>query len=302
MGLCYTLIDMRVRMIEDILSKKRKVNEVAEIMGVSRKTIHQWKCKYKYHGPAWLVPRKPWPKKGTPWNRTKKEIEDTVIELARLHKKDWPKKLQMILYDEYWIKLDSTTVWRILKRRHTRYHEEYVRPKRAPKLYVLDTPWRELQVDTSFPFWRHRKVVIYSAIDDCTRKVYSKAYKRHTLSSTKKFMKELIERCPFQIKRIRTDQGREFSRTITKYLHRKWVEHVKNEAYHPEHNGKVERYHRTMKQEEISRWPYLISIHEANYMLRQRTAYYNTKRRHTGLWMNWMTPDQKLKNVTLILQ
>jgi hypothetical protein len=32
MALCYTLIEMRLRMIENILFKKRKVNEVAEIM------------------------------------------------------------------------------------------------------------------------------------------------------------------------------------------------------------------------------------------------------------------------------
>lgn len=302
MPLCYTLIEMRVRMIEDILSKKRKVNEVAEIMWVTRKTVHKWKCKYKYHWPEWLVPCRPWPKKWTTWNRTEKEIEDTVIELARANKRDWPNKLQMMLYDEYWIKLNQTTVWRILKRRHVRYHKEYKRPKRKVKLYTLDIPWRELQVDTSFPFWRHRKVVIYSAIDDCTRKVFSKAYRRHTLNSTKRFMKELVERCPFKIEAIRTDQWREFSNTISRYLARKWIEHRKNEPYHPQHNGKVERYHRTMKQEEISKWPYLISIHEANYMLRQWMAYYNNERRHTWLGMNWMTPHERLKNVTLILQ
>jgi len=32
MALCYTLIDMRIRMIKDLIAKRRKVNEVAEIM------------------------------------------------------------------------------------------------------------------------------------------------------------------------------------------------------------------------------------------------------------------------------
>jgi len=306
MALCYTLIEMRLRMIEDILSKKRQVNEVAEIMWVSRKTVHKWKCRYEYYWVAWLLPEKSWPKAWRCWNRTDKEIEEKVMEYGNNYKKEWPVRLSMRLEEECGIKIDQSTIYRILKRRNIRYYMDYSKEKKIRKkkatLYVLDNPWREVQLDTSFPYGRRRKLVIYSAIDDCTRKVYSKAYRRHWLNSTKRFIAELRKNSEYKIETIRTDQWSEFSNSISLYLESRWINHIKNEAYHPEHNGKVERYHRTMKEESISKWREWIWIEEANYQLRQWMAYYNRKRKHTWLWMNWLTPEQKLKNVTLILQ
>jgi transposase-like protein len=102
--------------------------------------------------------------------------------------------------------MDQSTVYRILKRRKVRYYQMYEKPKKKPKLYTLGIPGMELQVDTCYPFGRHRKFVVYDAIDDCTRIVFSKVYENANLENTKKFIKELISRMPFSIKAIRTDQ------------------------------------------------------------------------------------------------
>jgi len=73
-------------------------------------------------------------------------------------------------------------------------------------------------MDTSFPYGRKRNLVIYSAIDDCTRKVYSKAYRRHGLNSTKRFIADLRRKSEYTIETIRTDQGSEFSEKISLHL------------------------------------------------------------------------------------
>lgn len=308
MALCISMIDMREKLIQEILNKKRKVKDVADILWVSRKTIHKWKRRYIHYGRAWLIPRKSWPKRWTPRNKTPDHIEQKVIELAQFYRRDWPVELADKLEREEWIKIDQSTVYRILKRNCIRYHPEWEKPKKKkPTLYVLDRPWREIQVDTSFPFWYSRKLVVYSWIDDCSRLVFSMAYERHTLESTQDYIAKLAQRSPFQIEKIRTDQWREFSQTITEYLYDCYsIEHIKNQPYHPEHNGKVERYHRTMKAKEISYRPYTISVEEANYRLWLWSSYYNTQRKHSWLWMDRKTPYQvvkeKTKNVTLILQ
>lgn len=144
------------------------------------------------------------------------------MEYGHRYKKEGPVRLSMRLEEECGIQIDQSTVYRILKRRNIRYHEEYSRyrkkRKKKDKLYVLDSPGREVQVDTSFPYGRSRKLVIYSAIDDCTRKVYSKAYRRHGLNSTKRFLMELRKKSEYMIETIRTDQGSEFSATISNRL------------------------------------------------------------------------------------
>lgn len=208
------------------------------------------------------------------------------------YKKEWPLRIKMRMSEKYGIHMDQSTIYRILKRRNIRYYNEYFKEKKNRKLYALPIPGMEIQMDTSFPFGYHRKFVIYGAIDDCTRIVYSKVYNSACLENTRKFIKEIVKRFPFWISKIRTDQGREFSKRITKYLKRFNIEHIQNEPYHPEHNGKIERYHKT-ENEEINTRNYLISFEEANYNLRQRNSYYNNCRRHTGLWMNNRTPYGK---------
>ena len=82
----------------------------------------------------------------------------------------------------------------------------------------------------------------------------------------------------------------------------------------PQHNGKIERYHRTFKENEAYDWPFHAQINELNYRLSLWLSHYNFHKRHTGLGMNKMTPAQKIiyafthesflphENVNLMLQ
>jgi transposase-like protein len=61
-------------------------------------------------------------------------------------------------------------------------------------------------MDTSYPYGRHRKFVIYSAIDDCTRMVYTRAYENANLENTKDFIEYILSHRKSKVARIRTDQ------------------------------------------------------------------------------------------------
>ncbi len=287
--------DIRIQLIQYIAEKRRKTKEVSHMLWIGVRAVEKQVWRYKHYGKAGIERKKPWPKESTPYNRTSDEIEGIVCLYGQKYKREWPKKLQWRLAESCQIELHEVTIYRILKRKNIRYHRAYEKPKKVAKLYSLSTPWEEVQVDTWYPFWYHRRLVVYSAIDDCTRIAYSKAYEHGNLENTKDFLEEIIRRYPCDIQRVRTDQGREFSKTISEYLIEKNIEHMKNEPYHPEHNGKIERYHLTEKEWEVQFRPYLISIEDANYMLSQRLGHYNSKRRHTGLWMEGKTPREKYK-------
>lgn len=287
------VLELKEHLIKEVLEKKRKARDAAAILWVSIRVFNKWKCRYKYHGIQGLIRSKPWPKQWSPYNRTKEETEEIVSFLGMKYKQEWPLSLKFRLEDKFGIHLDQTTIYRILKRRKVRYYKEYIKEKRQRKLYTLDIPWMELQMDTWYPFGRHREFVIYSAIDDCTRFAYSRVYSNANIESTKHFINELISRMPFWIMSIRTDQWREFSKTITRFLEEIKIKHIKNEPYHPEHNGKIERYHFTENMWEVRNRPYLISIDEANYMLRNWLSFYNFSRRHLGFGMEKMSPRAK---------
>lgn len=306
-------IQVKKKLLNQIMAKERKIKEVAELLGVSRQSVSKWLAKYKYEGETGLYPKKSGPKKGNTWNKTREGIEDRVIEIAKEHPFKGPDWISDELYEEG-IQLNQSTVYRILKRRGVRYYHDYKHKRRKKKAYCLDTPGREVQVDCSFPWGYQRKAVIYDGIDDCSRWVFGKIYEDHTAKSTLLFLKELIKSTPFKIQAIRTDQGREFvNHEVQAFLNTHGIEHKKNPPYTPQHNGKIERFHQTLKNESVLyNWYFSDDIQTLNYKFNQFLSFYNYQKKHTGLGMNKLTPAQKLaysiirnsfsKNVNLILQ
>lgn len=292
---CFAMTKMKWELLQDILDKKRKVYEVAEIFKVSRKSVSQWLYKYRNDGITGIIPKKPWPKSWETHNRTDPSLEDEVCRLGKENPFEWPVWIRDEIYDLYSISLDQSTVYRIMKRKAVRYYYGYHASKKKRKLYVKDIPWRELQLDVSFPWGYQRKLCIYTAIDDASRFVISRIYLNHTEASTLDFVQRVIHESKYRVQAFRTDQGREFSVLLTEYLTEFKIEHNKNPPYTPQHNGKVERYHRTMKEKCCLYWKFDADISELQYSLKLWTDYYNSRKKHYGLWMKWKTPEEKLK-------
>lgn len=294
------MTELRIKLIKEIVEKKRKIKDVSEILWVSRQSISKRKAQYLLDGEAWLIPKKPWPKSWNVWNKTPAWLEDEICCIAQENPFMWPRGIADELLENYGEKKDQSTVYRILKREKIRYYKGYHGNRKKRKLYVKDIPGRELQLDVSFPYGYQRKLCIYTAIDDASRHVVSKIYTNHRDSSTLDFIEHVISSSQFKIHAFRTDQGREFSRRVSQYLRKLWIEHNKNPPYTPQHNGKVERYHRTMKENCCVYWKFNATIDELNYNLKLWTDYYNTKKKHYGLWMNDLTPEKVLQNFSKI--
>lgn len=309
MYISYQMTMLRKTHLDRIIAKEEKVEEAAFALDVRRETVSRWLAKYKYGGIDEIAPKKPGPKKGKAHNRTPEDIENQVIEIA----KDHPFRGPQWISDKMENILDQSTTYRILKRRKVRYGPYYKHKRRKKIAYCLDRPGREIQLDVCFPFGYSRKEVVYDAIDDCSRWVFAKVMPSHDLQSTIAFLEKLIHKAPFNIEAIRTDQGREFPKKMTEWLKGKNIEHRKNPPYTPQHNGKIERYHRTFKEDEAVFWNQRGEIAELNYRLSLWLQHYNFNRKHGGLGMNRLTPAQKIlysyitnsftsKNVTGTLQ
>lgn len=306
----------REKLINEILEKKRKVKEVAEILDVKRETVSRWLAKYRFEGLDGICPKKPGPKQGSlAVNRTSSEIEEKICEYARKNIFKGPQALADLFLNEEGIDLDQTTVYRILKRKKIRYGTGYRKLKKKKISYCLMEAGEEVQLDVHFPFGHARKDRMFDAVDDCSRFAFGKVMEGHSQKEAIKFVNELILAMPFTIKAIRTDCGGEFGKDFTKHLQTLGIQHRKNPPYTPQHNGKIERYHRTFKELEGCYWSFYASPDELNYRLKLWLQNYNFKRRHSGLGMQRLTPAQKilyasifnsfqphLKNVTGTLQ
>ena len=244
------MTQLKIKLVKEIVNRKRTIKEVSELLGVDRKTVSRWKAIFLYEGEAGLIPKKPGPKNGMTWNKTDDELEEMICEIARNH----PFKGPDWIADQLTISINQSTIYRILKRKAVRYYYNYKHKRRKKKSYCLSWPGEELQLDTCYPFGYSRKAIVYDVIDDCSRWAFAKVMKNKTQETTIIFLKELIARAPFTIRAIRTDQGTEFSKKVTEFLEENGIEHRKNPPYTPQHNGKIERYHRTFKENEACYW------------------------------------------------
>ena len=289
------LIAMKKNILDSCLAKTMLCKDGAKLLHLHPKSFSRLKKHYLEGGEAALIPRPPGPKNGfTAGNRTPVWLENIVCGLARNNVYAGPVELSDMLFDRYAVKLHQSTVFRILRRNRVRYCRECIKPqKRKPQLYCMETPGEELQLDACYPFGRGRQLCCFDAIDDCSRHVGGKMYARETAENAIDFIKYLIERAPYAIKRIRIDNRSK--NQISAFCRSIGIEPIVNEAHQPKQNGKIERFHRTIKNEFF--WKYCGFYDDINlidYKLQQWLVYYNEQRRHGGYGMNRLTPAQKI--------
>jgi len=292
---------MKEEIIKKFINKEFKRDEIAKMLKMHKNAISRLVSRYKKEGKDALIPRKSGPKKcNIIHNKTPKETEDKVIKLARKHINKGPIPLSEQMFDDYEIKIDQSTIYRILKREKIRYYHEYKNQiKKEPKLYCLDKPGKELQMDGSYPFGRQKKIVSFDAIDDCSRYVTAKLYEHENDESAIDFVKHLKDRVPFKIESLRVDNR--YGKRFENYCNSLGIKVIKNDPYCPQQNGKIERYHGTMKREFFYKYVgFYETLEEIEIKYQQWLYYYNTERKHGGYGMNRLSPKQKIAEIMFL--
>jgi len=213
-----------------------------------------WVEKYKLYGEKGLINSKPCPE--NPRLRTPKYIEDKVLYLRKKYHFG-PERIYLYLKRFHDIQTSESSVYRILRRNGiSRLPVNTKRRSPGPKLilYEKQTPGHHVQMDVKFLSFKNKegrqvKRYQYTAIDDATRIRALKVYKKHNQISAIDFLDYVIDKFPFRINMIRTDNGHEFQARFHWCCIEKGIQHVYIKPGSPNLNGKVERSHRTDKQE-----------------------------------------------------
>ena len=295
------LVRLKQAVLDEHLARKLSVAQAAGLLAMHPKAFLRLKGRYTLCGIAALWPKKPGPKSGsrTSANRTPTETEALVVSISRQHPFAGPIPLAREIARLYGVRLHPTTVWRILCRCSDRYEPTRKRWKHPAKLYALEEPGIEAQMDACYPFGRSRDLAVFDAVDDCSRFLGAQAYAAEDLPSAKTFIRHLVKTSPFRIRALRLD-NRFHGPALVAYAARFRIKLIFNEPYHPEQNGKIERYHRTFKREAVWRtFSFYDPMPTIRYKLALWVNHYNHERPHGGLAMHGMTPAEKLASVYL---
>jgi len=192
-------------------------------------------------------------------------------------------------------------VWRILKRldmNRLPSSQRYRRHVDRWKRYEKPLPGHRVQIDVKFiaplPGSRRRHYQ-FTAIDDCTRIRVLRLFDRLNQTTAIRFLDYVLEKLPFKVEVIQTDNGAEFGSRFHYHVLDRGIGHVYIKPATPRLNGKVERSHR-IDQEEFYRMLQGVVIDDTqlfNDRLREWEDFYNFNRPHGAL--GGQTPYERLR-------
>ena len=264
------------------LAQKLGCKEAFETFGVNKSTFYYWKKKFDQEGEKGLLRKQR--EASSYGNCLDAEIVALILKLRTEHNLGtWRIKWYMERYHD--ICVSESSVYRTLKRNNIKPLErKTTRRAMHTKRYTKEEPGHYVQVDVRFIIFnkgngQRIKRFQYTAIDDATRIRALKIYEKHNQDSSIDFINYVVEKFPFRINTIQTDNGHEFQSKLHWHIQDLGMRHRFIKPGTPQHNGKVERSHLTDKMEFYQLLEYTDDV-DLNKKLNDWEQFYNFNRPH----------------------
>ena len=275
-----------IRLVEQ---SSLSVRQTLDRLGIAKSTFYGWLKRLQTGGVDGLEDRKPCP--GIPWNRLPEAEQAEIIDLALEKPELSPRELAVTYTDEHARFVSESTVYRLLKARDLITSPAYILMEASDQFAHPTTRVNEMW-QTDFTYC---KVVgwgwyyLSSILDDYSRFII--AWRLCTSMSTTDVSDTLDEALRFtgldQVRvkhkpRLLSDNGPSYiSKDLAEYLKKQKMGHTRGKPYHPQTQGKIERWHRSLKNQILLDHYYLPGQLEDR--IRQFVDYYNHQRYHESL-------------------
>lgn len=304
-----TIKEERIRWIKPIVNGATRLVDVAKICPYGKRSLERWVSAYKKAGETALEPKSTEPKiysKETPiW------LKEKIIKMRKKTKK-CALKIHWQLEKEN-INVHSRTIGKILKKegltrkyRVKRVKYKYIKAERQPgELIEIDVKYVPGKLE-------NKRYFQYTAIDCASRWRYLKIYHQQSNYHSILFLQSVMDRFPYPIKAVKTDNGFVFTNRYTGAYKREDLSprqlhafdkccaghnivHYLIDSGKPAQNGMVERSHRE-DEEKFYQQNIFKDYSDLKKKLKRWNIYYNNLE-HCGL--NGKTPNEFLTDYQL---
>jgi putative transposase len=262
--------------VENQSGRKRKV--LAEL-GIPKSNYYRWrKGQNESKGRV------------RPWNRITPNEERRILAVAREFPELSSRQLSAWITDHEGFAISESTVYRILRREGLVKRQE-IQPEAAKEYHTKTTrPHQMWATDASYfrvVGWGYYYLV--TVMDDYSRFILGwKLQKDMSANSLIEVVQAAVDATgmtdvPVEDRtRLLSDNGAGYvSRAFRDYLHLVGIGHILAAPYHPQTNGKVERYQQSLKRE-VNQLLYELPSH-LEKAIADFVGYYNYRRYHKAL-------------------
>jgi putative transposase len=254
-------------------------------IGIGTSKFHDWKQRFgkvNEHN-AW-VPRDHW--------LTDSE-KVSICGFARQHPLEGYRRLTFMMLDADVVACSPASVYRVLKAAGLLAGLTPTPSKKGTGFVQPLRPHEHWHVDVSFLNIAGTFYFLCTILDGCSRFiVHWEIREKMEESDVETIIQRAREQYPGVTPRIISDNGPQFiAKDFKEFIRICGMTHVKTSPYYPQSNGKVERWHKTLKGDCI-RVLTPLSLDDARRIVADYVVHYNTVRLHSAI--GYVTPQDKL--------
>lgn len=255
-------------------------------MGIAPSKYYDWQSRYgKANEHNALVPRDFWLEE---WEK------QAIIDFYLKHPLEGYRRLTFMMLDRDIVAVSPSSVYRVLSAAGLLRRWNGKTSKKGTGFAQPLTPHEHWHIDISYINLCGTFYYLCSLLDGCSRYiVHWELRETMTEKDVEIIVQRAREKFPEATPRIISDNGPQFiAKDFKEYIRVAGMTHVRTSPFYPQSNGKLERYHKTIKAECI-RPKVALSLEEARTQIADYIRLYNDERLHSAI--GYVAPKDKLE-------
>jgi transposase InsO family protein len=254
-------------------------------LAVSKSKFHTWINRYgkanEHNAP---IPRDFW---------LEERERQAIIGFYHNNPLEGYRRLTFMMLDQNIVAVSPASTWRVLSQAGLLDKWNKKPSKKGTGFVQPLLPHEHWHVDISYLNIRGTFYYLCSLLDGCSRFIVHWEIRERMLESDVEIIIERAkEKFPEARPRIISDNGPQFiAKDFKEFIRLSGMTHVRTSPYYPQSNGKLERFHKTLKGECI-RPKTPLSLDDARRLVAEYVTHYNTVRLHSSI--GFVAPMDKL--------
>lgn len=285
----WTQPDIRDEVVDYIRywSDKTQIKAITMVgwIGITRSKFYNWQCRYgKLNEHNAMIPRDFW--------LTDYEKQD-IINYYKDNPLEGYRRLTYMMLDADIVAASPSSIYRVLSdagllqqwnRKVSRKGDGFTQPLKSHEHWHIDVSY--VNICGTFYY-------LCSILDGFSRYIVQWDIRESmTETDVEIILQRAKEKFPNATPRIISDNGPQFiAKDFKEFIRIAGYTHVRTSPHYPQSNGKLERYHRTIKGDCI-RVKSPLSLSDAKRLVTEFVEHYNNVRLHSAI--GYITPRDKL--------
>lgn len=261
-------------------------------LSLATSKFHDWKARYgKVNEHNRDVPRDCWLE---PWEK------QAILDFHDRHPLDGYRALTFMMLDDDVVAVSPSSTYRVLKGAG-RLDRRWAKPSLKGTGFVQPLqPHQHWHIDISYINVAGTFYLLCSLLDGYSRYiVHWEIRQTMTEQDVETIVQRALEKYPGKKPRIISDNGPQFiARDFKVFIRLVGITHVRTSPYYPQSNGKLERWHKSLKTEAIR--PFCpATFDEVLRCVSTYVEHYNHVRLHSAV--GYITPADKLNGLADVI-